>query len=54
MCVTILLCKDKKLLHFKVSKLGQILCIDKPGFLRSSHMMIIIHIAILICIDMIY
>ena len=23
---------DKKLLHFKLSKLGQILCVDKTGF----------------------
>ena len=32
-----MLIKDKKLLHFKVSKLGQILCVDKTGFLRPSH-----------------
>ena len=23
---------DKKLLHFKLSKLGQMLCVDKTGF----------------------
>ena len=28
---------DKKLLHFKLSKLGQILCVDKTGFLSPSH-----------------
>ena len=31
------LIKDKILLHFKVSKLGQILCVDKIGFFRPSH-----------------
>ena len=28
---------DKKLLHFQVSKLGQILCVDKTGFPRPGH-----------------
>ena len=28
---------DKKLLQFKLSKLGQILCVDKTGFLRPDH-----------------
>ena len=28
---------DKKLLHFKLSKSGQILCVDKTGFPRPSH-----------------
>ena len=28
---------DKKLLHFKLSKLGQILSADKTGFPRSGH-----------------
>ena len=28
----------KKLLHFKVSKLGQILGVDKTGFVRHSHL----------------
>ena len=36
MFVTLLI-KDKKLLHFKVSKLDQILCVDKIGFLRPGH-----------------
>ena len=27
-----ILITDKKLLHFKLSKLGQILCVDKTGF----------------------
>ena len=32
-----ILIKDKKLLYFKVSKFGQILYVDKTGFLRPSH-----------------
>ena len=28
---------DKKLLHFKLSKLGRILYVDKTGFPRPSH-----------------
>ena len=28
---------DKKLLHFKLSKSGQILCVDKASFPRLSH-----------------
>ena len=28
---------DKKLLHFKLSKSGQILRVDKTGFPRPSH-----------------
>ena len=28
---------ENKLLHLKVSKLGQILHVDKTGFLRPSH-----------------
>ena len=32
-----LLIKDKQLLHRKLSKLGQILRLDKAGFLRPSH-----------------
>ena len=28
---------DKKLLHFKVSKSGQILCVDKTCFPRPGH-----------------
>ena len=30
---------DKKLLHFKLSKLGQILHVDKTGFPRPSHIL---------------
>ena len=36
MSVTIL-SNTKKLLHFKVSKLGQILCVDNTGFLKPGH-----------------
>ena len=36
LCVTVV-SKYKKLLHFDVLKLGQILCVDKTGFLRSGH-----------------
>ena len=32
-----ILSKNKKLLCFKVSKLGQIIPVDKIGFLRSGH-----------------
>ena len=32
-----LLIKEKQLLHRTVSKLGQILRVDKAGFLRPSH-----------------
>ena len=32
-----ILSKHKKLLHFKLSKLGQILQVDKTGVLRPSH-----------------
>ena len=32
-----ILSKDRKLLHFKVSKLGQIICINKTVFFRPSH-----------------
>ena len=39
MLVTLLI-KDKKLLHFKVSKLDQILCVDKIGFLGPGHIAI--------------
>ena len=28
---------DKNLLHFELSKLGQILCVDMTGFLRPGH-----------------
>ena len=28
---------DKKLLHFKLSKSGQILCVDKTSFPRPGH-----------------
>ena len=28
---------DKKLLHFKLSKSGQILCVDKTNFPRPGH-----------------
>ena len=28
---------DKKLLHFKLSKSGHVLCVDKTCFLRSGH-----------------
>ena len=28
---------DKKLLHFKLSKLGQFLCVDKTCFPKPSH-----------------
>ena len=28
---------DKKLLHFKLSKSGQILCVDKISFPRPGH-----------------
>ena len=33
------LSKDKKLLHLKISKLCQILCVDKTGFIRPSHLL---------------
>ena len=39
LCVTVV-SKYKKLLHFDVLKLGQILCVDKTGFLRSGHIYI--------------
>ena len=29
---------DKKLLHFKPSKSGQILCVDNTGFPRPGHL----------------
>ena len=32
-----ILSKHKKLFHFKLSKLGQILHVDKTGVLRPSH-----------------
>ena len=32
---------DKKLLHFKLTKLGQILRVDKTGFPRPGHICII-------------
>ena len=28
---------DKNLLHFELSKLGEILCVDMTGFLRPGH-----------------
>ena len=34
---------DKKLLHFKPSKSGQILHVDKTGFPKPSHIIIIIN-----------
>ena len=36
-----ILITDKKLLHFKFSKSGQILCIDKTGFPRPGHIIIL-------------
>ena len=30
---------DRKLLCFKLSKLDQILCVDKTGFLRPGHIL---------------
>ena len=30
---------DKKLLHFKLSKWGQILCVDKTDFPRPSYIL---------------
>ena len=37
--VDITLITDKKLLHFKLSKLRQILHVDKTGFHRLCHIM---------------
>ena len=34
---------DKKLLHFKLSKSGQILCVDKTCFPRPGHIYIYIY-----------
>ena len=34
---------DKKLLHFKLSKSGQILCVDKTCFPRPGHIYILPH-----------
>ena len=28
---------DKKVLHFKLSKSGQILCVDRTGFPKPGH-----------------
>ena len=36
-----ILVKDKKLLHFEVSQLGQILRVDKTGFLRPGYILFI-------------
>ena len=33
-----------QLLHFKLSKLGQILCVDKTGFSRLGHIFVMGHI----------
>ena len=38
---------DKKLLHIKLSKSGQILCVDKNGFPRPSHIYILCPVIIL-------
>ena len=35
------LCEEKELLTLKISKLGQILCADKTGFHRLSHIYVI-------------
>ena len=35
---------DKKLLHFKLSKSGQILCVEKTCFPRPSHKFIVMQI----------
>ena len=32
---------DKKLLHFKLSKSGQIVCVDKTDFPRPSHILLL-------------
>ena len=44
MFITILI-TDKNLLQFEVSKLGQILGVDKTGFLRPSHIYMCVCIA---------
>ena len=36
-----ILITDKKLLHFKLSKLGQVLCVDKTGFPRPGQFQIL-------------
>ena len=38
--VVAILVKDKKLLHFEVSQLGQILRVDKTGFLRPGYKLV--------------
>ena len=43
---------DKKLLHFKLSKSGQILHVDKTCFPRPSHILLLLCSYIIMCIHM--
>ena len=43
---------DKKLLHFKLSKSGQILHVDKTCFPRPSHILLLLCSYIIMCVHM--
>ena len=49
-----ILITDKNLLHFKLSKLGQIIRVDKTGFLRPSHIYVYHKINVLMFIRLIF
>ena len=43
---------DKKLFHFKLSKLGQILHVNKTCFPRPSHILLLLCSYIIMCVHM--
>ena len=45
-----ILITDKKLLHYTLSKSGQILHVDKTGFPRRCHIYIYIYMCVCVCV----